>query len=88
MTLRSRKLHVFQNATGSTVIARDFEEAIALVKKHFADKGKKPISMQYKQVPDKDELVVFETYAQRFIPLKAEAWAKRLGKGIPNAEEN
>lgn len=83
----SRKLHVYQNATGSTVIAKSLDEAIEIVRAYYATKGVKPTGLQYTQVPDKAELLVFETYAQRFVPLKADVWAKRIGKGVPNAED-
>lgn len=83
----SRKLHVYQNSTGATVIAKSLDEAIEIVRAYYAVRGVKPTGLQYTQVPDKAELVVFETYAQRFVPLKAEVWARRLGKGVPNAEE-
>lgn len=58
-----------------------------IVKAYYATRGMKPIGLQYTQVPDKAELLVFETYAQRFVPLKADVWARRLGKGVPNAED-
>lgn len=82
-------LHVFQNPLGEAVVAETLEEALKLAKKYRESRGKKTTgpSMKYVRVPDTKTLTVFETYSQRFIPMPAGAWAKRMGKGVPHVED-